>query len=137
LSSSSSLCCIGLIPTCINFVTIIRNEDECTNSYTLLLFWSPHKKSNINNVKHKNDVSNVLLMLRILILAFSLLMCFKLCHNFINKQAHTTTTKNGNLSFIWNYDGKLTYFDIIKATRHFDIRYCIGNGACVSVYKTQ
>ncbi|AES74489.1 tyrosine kinase family protein [Medicago truncatula] len=41
-------------------------------------------------------------------------MCFKLCHNSTNKKANTTTTKNENLFDIWNYDGKITYDDIIK-----------------------
>jgi len=84
-------------------------------SYTQFLPWSPHKKINNNNIKHKKDVSIVLLILAILISAFSFLMCFRLCHNSINKQAYTTTTKNENLSYIWNYDGKITYDDIVKA----------------------
>ncbi|AES99800.2 transmembrane protein, putative [Medicago truncatula] len=105
------------IPNCIDFVTIIWNKDGCTNSYTQFLPWSPHMKiNNNNNVKHKNDVSIVLLILTIVISPFSFLMCFKLCHNSINKKAYTTTTKNENLFDIWNYDGKITYDDIIKAT---------------------
>ncbi|KAJ7950975.1 putative Receptor protein kinase [Quillaja saponaria] len=48
-----------------------------------------------------------------------------------------TTTKNGDLFSIWNYDGKIAYEDIIEATEDFDIRYCIGIGAYGSVYKAQ
>ncbi|AES91065.1 tyrosine kinase family protein [Medicago truncatula] len=106
------------IPTCIDFVTIIWNKDGCTNSYTEFLPWLPHKKinnnNNNNNVKHKNDVSIVLLILTIVISPFSFLMCFKLCHNSTNKKAYTTATKNENLFDIWNYDVKITYDDVIK-----------------------
>ncbi|KAG2380514.1 MDIS1-interacting receptor like kinase [Vigna angularis] len=38
---------------------------------------------------------------------------------------------------IWNYDGKIAFEDIIKATEDFDIKYCIGTGAYGSVYKAQ
>jgi serine/threonine protein kinase len=62
-------------------------------------------------------------------------MCLKLRHN---KHANTTTTtKNGDLFCLWNYDGKIAYDDIIKATEDFDMRYCIGTGAFGSVYKEQ
>ncbi|KAB1228079.1 hypothetical protein CJ030_MR4G024759 [Morella rubra] len=44
-------------------------------------------------------------------------------------------TKDGNLFSIWNYDGSIAYEDIIKATKDFDIRYCIGTGGYGSVYK--
>ncbi|XP_042988832.1 MDIS1-interacting receptor like kinase 2-like [Carya illinoinensis] len=36
--------------------------------------------------------------------------------------------KNGNLFSVWNYDGRIAYEDILKATEDFDIRYCIGTG---------
>ncbi|XP_020240394.2 MDIS1-interacting receptor like kinase 2 [Cajanus cajan] len=45
--------------------------------------------------------------------------------------------KNGDMLSIWNYDGKIAFEDIIKATDDFDIRYCIGTGAYGSVYKAQ
>ncbi|KAL4395165.1 hypothetical protein AHAS_Ahas02G0224700 [Arachis hypogaea] len=46
-------------------------------------------------------------------------------------------SKNGDIFSIWNYDGKIAFKDIIKATEDFDIRYCIGTGAYGSVYKAQ
>ncbi|KAL2337488.1 hypothetical protein Fmac_011934 [Flemingia macrophylla] len=45
--------------------------------------------------------------------------------------------KNGDMLSVWNYDGKIAFEDIIKATEDFDIRYCIGTGAYGSVYKAQ
>ena len=52
-------------------------------------------------------------------------------------QSRLRGTKNGDLFSIWNYDGKITYEDIIEATKDFDIRYCIGIGGYGSVYKAQ
>ncbi|RDX73704.1 MDIS1-interacting receptor like kinase 2, partial [Mucuna pruriens] len=45
--------------------------------------------------------------------------------------------KNGDMLSVWNYDGKIAFEDIIKATEDFDMRYCIGTGAYGSVYRAQ
>ncbi|PPD96111.1 hypothetical protein GOBAR_DD06848 [Gossypium barbadense] len=44
-------------------------------------------------------------------------------------------TKNGDLFSIWNFDGKIAFEDIIKATEDFDSKYCIGTGSYGSVYR--
>ncbi|KAH1092125.1 hypothetical protein J1N35_019382 [Gossypium stocksii] len=44
-------------------------------------------------------------------------------------------TKNGDLFCIWNFDGKIAFEDIIRATEDFDIKYCIGTGGYGSVYR--
>ncbi|MFQ6630679.1 hypothetical protein Gotur_008981 [Gossypium turneri] len=44
-------------------------------------------------------------------------------------------TKNGDLFSIWNFDGKIAFEDIIKATEDFHIKYCIGRGGYGSVYR--
>ncbi|KAH7845783.1 hypothetical protein Vadar_005965 [Vaccinium darrowii] len=48
-----------------------------------------------------------------------------------------TTMNHGNICSIWNYDGKIAYEDIIKATNDFDIKYCMGTGGYGSVYRAQ
>ncbi|RYR04791.1 hypothetical protein Ahy_B06g084566 [Arachis hypogaea] len=45
--------------------------------------------------------------------------------------------KNSNLFFIWNYDGKIAFEDIIEATQDFDIKYCIATGAYDYVCRVQ
>ncbi|RYR04799.1 hypothetical protein Ahy_B06g084574 [Arachis hypogaea] len=45
--------------------------------------------------------------------------------------------KNRDLFFIWNFDGKIEFEDIIEATQDFDIRYCIATGTYDYVYKVQ
>ncbi|XP_058092600.1 MDIS1-interacting receptor like kinase 2-like [Magnolia sinica] len=43
--------------------------------------------------------------------------------------------KNGNLFAICNFDGKIAYEDIIRATEDFNYKYCIGAGRYGRVYK--
>ncbi|WKA04583.1 hypothetical protein VitviT2T_022604 [Vitis vinifera] len=45
--------------------------------------------------------------------------------------------RHGDLFSIWGFDGRLVYEDIIKATKDFDIKYCIGAGGSSRVYKAQ
>ncbi|XVE83798.1 hypothetical protein DITRI_Ditri16bG0116000 [Diplodiscus trichospermus] len=45
--------------------------------------------------------------------------------------------KNGFSFFIFNYDGRMVYEDIINATENFHIRYCLGVGNHGSVYKAK
>ncbi|XP_074357023.1 uncharacterized protein LOC141696800 [Apium graveolens] len=46
----------------------------------------------------------------------------------------TGDVKNGDLFSIWNYDGNIAFEDIIRATKNFDIKYCIGTGGYGSLY---
>ncbi|CAL5367875.1 unnamed protein product [Camellia sinensis] len=62
--------------------------------------------------------------------------CF-LCRKTHKKQTKARTMKNGDICSIWNYDGRIAYEDIIKATNDFDIKYCIGTGGYGSVYRAQ
>ncbi|GMP28935.1 hypothetical protein CsSME_00004269 [Camellia sinensis var. sinensis] len=52
-------------------------------------------------------------------------------------QNEARAIKNGDICSIWNYDGRIAYEDIIKATNDFDIKYCIGTGGYGSVYRAQ
>ena len=52
-------------------------------------------------------------------------------------ESKSRETKNGDIFLIWNYDGKIAYEDIIKATKDFDIRYCIGICSYGRIYKAQ
>ncbi|KAM1402044.1 hypothetical protein ACFX2I_010838 [Malus domestica] len=53
------------------------------------------------------------------------------------KNKSSGVTKNGDLFSIWNFDGKIAYKDITKATEDFDMKYCIGSGAYGRVYRAQ
>ncbi|KAL9397535.1 hypothetical protein Peur_011788 [Populus x canadensis] len=67
------------------------------------------------------------------------LLCLGCCYLSRCKatQPEPTSSKNGDLFSIWNYDGRIAYEDIIAATENFDLRYCIGSGGYGSVYRAQ
>nr|GMD90991.1 MDIS1-interacting receptor like kinase 2-like [Ipomoea batatas] len=44
---------------------------------------------------------------------------------------------HGDMLKILNYDGKIAYNHILRATENFDPSYCIGAGSCGSVYRAQ
>ncbi|KAL4395172.1 hypothetical protein S83_005458 [Arachis hypogaea] len=64
-------------------------------------------------------------------------VCLDFWCPFQNESKDDNQRNNGDFVSIWNYDGKIAFKDIIKATEDFDIRYCIGTGAYGSVYKAQ
>ncbi|RVW13131.1 MDIS1-interacting receptor like kinase 2 [Vitis vinifera] len=73
----------------------------------------------------------------ILFLSFVALGILLLSRKTRRNQTKATSTKNGDIFSVWNYDGKIAYEDIIEATEDFDIKYCIGTGGYGSVYKAQ
>jgi hypothetical protein len=140
----------GRIPQCINPYMIVRNKDLCSdisnNQIHLPVEFEPcsvPKKSNKTIQSQRQQQIKIFVIVFpivniILILAFSLYLCLRFCHiSVMNNHANTATTMNGDLFCIWNYDGKIAHDDIIKATKDFDMRYCIGTGAYGSVYKAQ
>ncbi|KAK2658124.1 hypothetical protein Ddye_011176 [Dipteronia dyeriana] len=62
---------------------------------------------------------------------------------FLFKRKSETTKVNAravegrDVFSIWNYDGRIVYEDVVKATEDFDIKYCIGRGGYGNVYKAQ
>ncbi|CAN6457720.1 unnamed protein product [Victoria cruziana] len=55
-----------------------------------------------------------------------------------DKRGILAETYHGNDLFsIWNYDGRLAYEDIVKATRNFSDEYVVGTGAHGTVYRVE
>ncbi|XP_027175956.1 MDIS1-interacting receptor like kinase 2-like [Coffea eugenioides] len=66
------------------------------------------------------------------------LLCLILCKTKVKKvESEPIDNKHGDVFRMLNYDGHMAYEDIIKATRGFDVSYCIGRGNYGSVYKVQ
>ena len=57
--------------------------------------------------------------------------------NKIKVPRDTKGTRSGDIFSIWNYDGKIAFEDITRATNDFDIRSCIGTGGYRSVYRAE
>ncbi|CAL5389264.1 unnamed protein product [Camellia sinensis] len=90
-----------------------------------------------NGSKKKIAMFTPIISLPIIVfLSFLAFACFR-CHKAQKKQIETKAMKNGDICSIWNYDGRIAYEDIIKATNDFDIRHCIGTGGYGSVYRAQ
>ncbi|XP_052297029.1 MDIS1-interacting receptor like kinase 2-like [Citrus sinensis] len=53
------------------------------------------------------------------------------------KPTETKKTRCGDEFSVWNYDGRITFQEMIVATEDFDIKYCIGTGGYGSVYRAQ
>jgi len=53
------------------------------------------------------------------------------------KPKKKTTTDTKDVLSVWNFDGKLAFEDIIRATENFSERYVVGSGGCATVYKVQ
>ncbi|KAG5527456.1 hypothetical protein RHGRI_028373 [Rhododendron griersonianum] len=91
----------------------------------------------VNNEKRRMKL--ILVVSLVSTISLSLLgfvVCF--CLRKTKKiRSEARETNHGDICSIWNYDGRIAYEDIIKATNDFDIRYCIGTGGYGSVYRAQ
>nr|KJB33603.1 hypothetical protein B456_006G021000 [Gossypium raimondii] len=88
------------------------------------------------NVKH-NLLIVILVPTLLFFVSTFVLVTFILFRRYRAKtlKSDSSPTKNGDLFTIWNFDGKIAFEDIIKATEDFDIKYCIGTGGYGSVYR--
>ena len=89
--------------------------------------------------KQVNFKIKILLPISIFLALYLASISLVLKHQLGNRkvQPNNRAAKNGDIFSIWNYDGKIAYEDIIKATEGFDVRYCIGRGGHGSVYRAQ
>ncbi|PIN10760.1 Serine/threonine protein kinase [Handroanthus impetiginosus] len=101
-------------------------------------YYFPNYRSCHYQTKEKHQIYiKIFLPIAVLVLVFvGLLLLCKLKSNKTNSD-RPLATKHGDIFKIWNFDGKITYEDIIEATEDFDIRYCIGTGGYGSVYRAE
>ncbi|KAH9741211.1 protein kinase domain-containing protein [Citrus sinensis] len=69
------------------------------------------------------------------VIVFACLLVVK--RKYKKPQLKERATNSIDVFSVWNYDGRIVYEDLIRATEDFDIRYCIGTGGYGSVYKAQ
>ncbi|XP_052874515.1 LOW QUALITY PROTEIN: probable leucine-rich repeat receptor-like protein kinase At1g35710 [Gossypium arboreum] len=95
-----------------------------------------NKERNSKVVKHNLPVVILVPTLLFFVSTFVLVM-FILFRRYKAKalKPDPSPTENGDLFSIWNFDGKIAFEDIIKATEDFDMKYCIGTGGYGSVYR--
>lgn len=91
---------------------------------------------------HRIKMIIVISLSTILFLSFAVFGCLFLSAQKKRRDKKILPTeaaapRHGDLFSIWGFDGRLVYEDIIKATKDFDIKYCIGAGGSSRVYKAQ
>ncbi|PPR83282.1 hypothetical protein GOBAR_AA37429 [Gossypium barbadense] len=91
-----------------------------------------NKERNSKVVKHNLPVVILVPTLLFFVSTFVLVM-FILFSKALKPDP--SPTENGYLFSIWNFNGKIAFEDIIKATEDFDMKYCIGTGGYGSVYR--
>ncbi|KAI3882394.1 hypothetical protein MKW92_034839 [Papaver armeniacum] len=75
----------------------------------------------------------VAISLILLLILFGIFCC---CRKHKNDLDEENLDSGGDSSFsVWNYNGNVVFKDIVKATKNFDEKYCIGKGGQGSVYK--
>ncbi|KAI9153571.1 hypothetical protein LWI28_013249 [Acer negundo] len=89
------------------------------------------------------STSSISLFIRICAPVISVFAMMILVFPFLFKRKGETTKVNAraveskDVFSIWNYDGRIVYEDVIKATEDFDLKYCIERGGYGNVYKAQ
>lgn len=76
----------------------------------------------------------------VLVLGFAILATVVLGTVFIHnkrKPQESTTAKGRDMFSVWNFDGRLAFEDIVRATEDFDDKYIIGAGGYGKVYRAQ
>ncbi|TYJ17022.1 hypothetical protein E1A91_A09G022400v1 [Gossypium mustelinum] len=119
--------------------TFIGNKDLCGSVQGFRPCPSSpnvNRERNSKVVKHNLPIVILVPTLLFFVSTF-VLVIFILFRRYRAKalKSEPSPTKNGDLFCIWNFDGKIAFEDIIKATEDFDIKYCIGTGGYGSVYR--
>ncbi|KAM7508043.1 hypothetical protein LguiA_018496 [Lonicera macranthoides] len=103
-----------------------------------------NKSSSLSKEKKRGNGVGHFIPIIIILVAISLALFIVLARKFFSwhnkamkSKSLSVTTKHGNFSSIWNYDGTIAYEDIIRSTNDFDIAHCIGTGGYGSVYRAQ
>ncbi|XP_024041893.1 MDIS1-interacting receptor like kinase 2-like [Citrus sinensis] len=82
-------------------------------------------------------VAIILPMVALLALIFGILFVRRRRDKRVEPAETGEITKCADEFAIWNYDGKITFQNMIEATEDFHIKYCIGTGSYGSVYRAR
>ncbi|VAH00183.1 unnamed protein product [Triticum turgidum subsp. durum] len=112
----------------------LPNKDMCGNLSGL-----PPCYSTPVSGHHKRKTLGLLLPI-VLVVGFSIVaaiaVIIMLSRNK-RKQQESVTAEGRDLFSVWNFDGRLAFDDIVRATEDFDEKYIIGTGGYGKVYKAQ
>ncbi|KAH9704155.1 MDIS1-interacting receptor like kinase 2 [Citrus sinensis] len=101
----------------------------------------PNTSANSPPPHHKKIVTRlvaiILPMVAFLALIFGILFVRRRRDKRVEPAETEEITKCADEFAIWNYDGRITFQDMIEATEDFHIKYCIGTGGYGSVYRAR
>ncbi|XP_058094891.1 MDIS1-interacting receptor like kinase 2-like [Magnolia sinica] len=115
----------------------IENKGLCGEAKGMQPCNSSFIKPHNGKKDHKIVIIFPIMAALFLILVFATIFSIFLqrSHRTRNAEKQDLEVKNGNLFAICNFDGKIAYEDIIRATEDFNCKYCIGAGGYGRVYK--
>ncbi|XP_077251996.1 uncharacterized protein LOC143891261 [Tasmannia lanceolata] len=115
--------------------TFVGNKGLCGKAQGV----QPCNSTPINNGEPKKRHNVIILIILPLLSALILLLLVFGISSFFCLRTRNAegqrNERNKDLFSIWNWDGCISYEDIIDATEEFDDRYCIGEGGYGRVYK--
>ncbi|KAF7080477.1 hypothetical protein CFC21_084551 [Triticum aestivum] len=113
----------------------LHNKALCGNFSGLLPCYSTPASG-----RHKQKIQSFLLPI-VLVVGFSTIAAIVIIAILIRskkkKQQSGATDEGRNMFSVWNFDGRLAFDDIIRATENFDDKYILGAGGHGKVYKAQ
>jgi len=113
----------------------LHNRGLCGNLTGLPICYSA-----VATVSHKKPKLIVILLPTIVIVGFGILATFAIVTMLIHnkgKRQESATAGGSDMFSVWNFDGRLAFDDIVRATDNFDDQYIIGTGGYGRVYKAQ
>ncbi|KAH9676417.1 MDIS1-interacting receptor like kinase 2 [Citrus sinensis] len=90
--------------------------------------------------KQKHSIRDRLVTVVLPIIAFLTLIfgiLFLIRQKGMKSKPETKQSRRGDEFSIWNFDGRIVFEDIIKATEDFDMKYCIGTGAFLETFQNE
>ncbi|KAH9768684.1 putative leucine-rich repeat receptor-like protein kinase [Citrus sinensis] len=143
----------GKIPSQLGEIPSIDTVNLCTNNLYGSIPESLRKVPSLcvdgNNFEVENSppphhkkiatrlVAIILPMAAFLALKFGFLFVRRRRDKKVESAETGEITKCADEFAIWNYDGRITFQDMIEATEDFHIKYCIGTGGYGSVYRAR
>uniref|UniRef100_A0A0E0B7B3 non-specific serine/threonine protein kinase n=1 Tax=Oryza glumipatula TaxID=40148 RepID=A0A0E0B7B3_9ORYZ len=107
----------------------------------IILDASNNKLDVIASGHHKPKLLSLLLpivLVVVIVILATIIVITKLVHNKRKQQQSSSAiTVARNMFSVWNFDGRLAFEDIIRATENFDDKYIVGIGGYGKVYKAQ
>lgn len=82
-------------------------------------------------------VIKVFLPLVVLLVILLIGIIYLFTRNKDDSEQAKEATKSLDIFFVWNFNGKTAFEELVEATEDFDIKYCIGTGSYGSVYKAE